>query len=598
VITVLVGHRGTGKTSLLRRIPSYCPDALTLDLDRVIEETLGITIDAIFATRGEHAFRDLEREHLARLVQRADLAAPDRPVFLALGAGFEGPIPEGVHCLWVRRDTDRLGRIFLDRPRLEPAAEPLDEYGRRFPEREARYRAWSDDVLTLGEGFEEPEPGEAAFFTGTPGAHPALLTLLPAHLPHARSSRERLRAWADRRRKLGITTFELRDDLLSPGQIHTAFEVLPPDELLYSFRKPDPSRPEPWPNGLTLDWDVTLGRCPYGAPPIASLHARTNHDTLPETIRKLEAAAPDAGHYKLAVEVHSFEELAAGHGWASPDPAHRSFLPCSPDGRWSWYRRLHGARYRLAFVREAAGSAPDQPTVAEWLRQGASIQPFAAVLGDPASHSRTPAEHFAFFAGRDVPVVAVRVSEADWEQGALQFLEALGLRYAAVTAPLKHHAFQSAGRVTALAREFRSVNTLYRDEALGEWRGTNTDHEGFERAWRELDLTGPVAVWGGGGTLAMMNRVLPDASYFEARTGALRHGPRIRKPRVVVFATGRPGADPPASWQPGCVLDLDYRDHAPGRAYALRVNARYVSGLAMFRHQAAAQRAWWERKKA
>ncbi|MBN2490402.1 MAG: hypothetical protein JXQ29_06090 [Planctomycetes bacterium] len=592
MITVLVGHRGTGKTALLRRIARYRPEAILHDLDECIERGEGLSIAEIFRTRGEAAFRELERDHLARLMTRCSGA---EPVFIAVGAGFPGPLPPGVHCLWVRRDSDRDGRIFLDRPRLDPALDPLEEYRRRFAEREPRYRAWADDVLTLGEGFIDEDPGEVRFFAGREAPGPAAITLLPEHVRPDAAGRERLAAWARRHRARGVGTFELRDDLLSPGQLRAALDSLPAEQLLYSFRMPPAAPPRPWPAGLRFDWDISLGRCPHGAPAILSLHARTRGETLGGAAQRLEAASSGGENLKLAVEVGDFAELLAGHRWALGDPERRAFLPGSEDGRWAWYRLAHGRRQPLAFVREGAGSAPDQPTLAAWLRYPGDAAAFAAVLGDPVRHSWSPAAHHEFFARRGLPVLAVRVTEADWQAGAFEILAALGLRYAAVTAPLKAHAFRAAAVVAPPAGELGAVNTLYGAESGARWHGTNTDLEGLRAALDSLALPDALAVWGGGGMLSVLRACLPGATFVAARSGRRTAGPPLEQPRAVVWAGGdRTGTSPPDAWRPEQVVDLDYRDSAPGRAWALRVGAHHVSGATLFHEQARRQQAWWD----
>jgi len=583
LITVVVGHRGTGKTALLGRIQNHLPAAKTADLDRLIEAEEGETIFEVFRTRGEAAFRSLERRTLERFLHRHR----GQDAFLAVGAGFTGPLPEDVHCLWVRRDTDPFGRIFLDRPRLDKDLDPLEEYLARFQDRETRYRTWADEVLTLGEGFEEADEPEADYFRDRISELGGLLTILPENL----SSPEQWKAWFQRRRTWGLSAFEVRDDILTPEAIRTVLDTVPPEDLLYSFRKPGTPRPDAWPMGMRTDWALELGPCPYEAPHVVSLHYRRADAPLSDAIEHLENAR---SHLKLAVEVHTFRDLLEGHWWAAADPGSRSFLPRSDDGRWAWYRLLTWHRTPITFLREGGGSAPDQPTLMDRLRFCSGKGPFAAVLGDPVVHSRTPAEQRPFFAARGLPVVAIRVTEADVETGALEVLRDLGLKAAAVTAPLKTLARSACTAVTSEADRLASVNTLYLDGSTNAWHGHNTDREGLEGALETEAPPPPIAVWGGGGTLAMLGELFPDATFFSARTGQRNRGPDLTRPRSVVWATGRPGADPPADWRPETVLDLDYRDSAPGRTIALRTGARYVSGLDMFRRQAEGQRTWWE----
>jgi shikimate 5-dehydrogenase len=306
------------------------------------------------------------------------------------------------------------------------------------------------------------------------------------------------------------------------------------------------------------------------------------------------------------------------------DPGRHQFLPSSPDGsgRWAFYRLWRGAGQRLNFVREvgADGTAPaaDQPTLYEWLlRHTARVEadggpPFAALLGDPVAHSRTPAEQRVYFQRYGWPVFLIAVTDADLLAGdALAQLAELGLRAAAVTAPRKHDArrwLQTHGgefRISDDRDPVNVCNTLGRAKS-GRFHGTNTDGIGLRAGWQALVAEDPalataaVALWGGGGTRELLRSAFPTGVPFSARTAQPRSGEGRPDfdPAVVVWAVGRsrqPGcAWPPASWRPRWVYDLNYSDDSPGREYAARCGARYESGLRFFRAQAVAQRVFWD----
>jgi shikimate kinase len=79
----LVGFMGCGKSTVGRLLA----DALGwtfLDLDEEIERAQGQTISSLFETLGEPAFREIERQALARLVRRVECG---RPHVIALGGG-------------------------------------------------------------------------------------------------------------------------------------------------------------------------------------------------------------------------------------------------------------------------------------------------------------------------------------------------------------------------------------------------------------------------------------------------------------------------------------------------------------------------------
>ena len=62
----LIGYMGCGKTTLGRALAART-GVRFIDLDDYIEERAGMTISGIFATKGESAFRAMEREALETL---------------------------------------------------------------------------------------------------------------------------------------------------------------------------------------------------------------------------------------------------------------------------------------------------------------------------------------------------------------------------------------------------------------------------------------------------------------------------------------------------------------------------------------------------
>src|SRR5215813_7041788 len=75
----LVGLAGSGKTSVARALARGEGEE-ALDLDQAIEAAEGRTVEAIFAEKGEHYFRDREAQWLEQV-----LARPVR--WLACGGG-------------------------------------------------------------------------------------------------------------------------------------------------------------------------------------------------------------------------------------------------------------------------------------------------------------------------------------------------------------------------------------------------------------------------------------------------------------------------------------------------------------------------------
>lgn len=609
--TALIGHRGVGKTSLLERIRTYHADAgrkvECFDLDAEIERRTRRSVQEIFAGSAEAEFRRIERETFSALDQETLSHKCD--VFVALGAGFDpSAIPDSWRALWVRRPTDALGRVFTDRPRLNPEKPPFVEYVDRFAARDRVFRARADEVLILDEGLEGAESAERGFILGDLRDLGGALTVMPGSFRNEAS----FETWVAARIAWGIRWFELRDDLLNEKQMGDAIRHLPEDRVLVSLRDKKRLRSSVHfieRQNASFDWPVEFGAPPAGrSPTFLSLHERRNGETLAQALARFPVSTDSI--FKAALPVRDFHELEEAHAWWSAFPDGRVILPMSDDGRWGWYRLRSGGDSQLGFFRESEGSSFDQPTLLQWIRQRVidhdSLRAkatarngirYAAVLGDPVRHSRTPMEHREFFARIGAPVYAIRMARDEWSEHALEFLRSLGMTWAAVTAPHKEHASALCSKLDRVAEELRAVNTLQWDERRKIWEGVNTDREGFSTLIDGLKID-RATVWGGGGTLAMIRSVLPQAEFFSSRTGENRTaGGRTAtdcQPETVLWAAGAEGASPPETWRPKLVIDLNYAENSPAREFAMSRGSRYVSGLRMFRVQAELQREFWD----
>ena len=95
-LTLVIGHRGTGKSSFLRRLEGYfkkCPklEGRFLDLDHEIALRQNRPVARIFEQEGESYFRKLEEETFRSLHAEARLTGAH--FFLSVGGGFQAEIP-------------------------------------------------------------------------------------------------------------------------------------------------------------------------------------------------------------------------------------------------------------------------------------------------------------------------------------------------------------------------------------------------------------------------------------------------------------------------------------------------------------------------
>jgi shikimate 5-dehydrogenase/shikimate kinase len=571
---ILIGHRGVGKTTLLKRLQAYHRTIPVFDLDEEIEKSAEVRLQDIFELAGEAAFRQLEIAALSQLI--------DQPQFIvALGAGFpleQCHFEDDVEIVWVRRQTDQYGRIFLDRPRLNQNLPPLAEFQERYLARQKIYQNFCHWAYDMPEGQMQLSSIEQKIFSGECDETGGIFTVYPHHLKKI-----------ERLLRQNFDLFELRDDLLSSDDISSAARFLNKENILLSFRKE--TRPTSFPEAAEIDWALELG-APRITTSILSLHDRKAGENLSQVIGRLQSAAQPAQHLKLAVDIDSYAELAEGLAWQLEDPVNRSFLPRSKNNRWAWVRLWLKDRQKLNFVR----SGPewnDQPSLFQWLACPPRPNEFAAVLGQPINHSYSPTEHTPFFTAYQTPFFAIDVSETEWRT-ALPLLEKMGLTYAAITSPLKKQALQFSQQPSEIARLLGVANTLLKFK--NHWHSENTDFAGLKALLSEVDQKDTIVIWGGGGTLAVLKKLLPQAITYSVRTGQPRSPTSHASPRTLIWAAQPNAPLPPLEWNPALVVDLNYHENSRAKEYCQLTKSRYISGLPLFKAQAHEQRTFWERR--
>lgn len=562
---VIVGHRGVGKTSFLNRHKIYFSDVPHFDLDAEIEISQNQKISIIFQTQGETQFRQIEKEVFSVISTSSEFV-------ISVGGGFDcRSLSSDIEVLYISRRTDCDGRIFLNRPRLNPELDPLAESIQRYSERDVWYRERADLIYHMPEGISGPDELERKLLTESIQNDSAYLTLVPNKLKQLSQ----------------FQNIELRTDLFSIAEIQKIISENK-NQFLVSYRKA--TQELPFQNGL-IDWALELGPVPSEL--IKSDLIVSNHDdSILVAIEKLNHYKQ--AHQKLCPVISSWEELLAGHNWQQQDPRNRSFLPrtaaAEKRSKWHWYRQLQFSKQKINFI-QGFQDFDDQPSLYEYLNsKNKSAQNFAAVIGDPVHHSWTP-----YIQGQNfsLNVLAIPMAESEFKV-AIPILEQWGAKALAVTSPLK----MAAGQ---LCKDNQSFNSLVYNN--NQWAGTSTDNDGL----RSLVESVPemhklnVAVWGGGGVLDSIQQVLPQAQLYSAQTQQNRsHTNETQAPNVVIWAAPRkPGVQwPPTDWSIHYVVDLNYMENSMGLEYAQRITekytVKYISGAAMFLAQAKKQLEFWK----
>lgn len=599
----LIGHRGVGKSVVLNGLRSH-PQLTAwsfLDLDQQIETELNMSISEVFKQYGELAFRKIEIDTFRRGVAKLS-----SPCAVALGAGFDLSVVDrepGDLFVWLQRDTDRRGRIFFDRPRLNPDQDPLAEFLDRKLHRDFLFEKYADLRWLLPEG-RSAEPTELIdFLLGQLSLENAFLTL---NLPI-----KRLKSVMP---LLNRVNGELRSDIYSVDEME---EILSLDlfqnamlskrtldfdasELFQKFEKKIQFRDwplehgDPEQNSVSPDFWNSV-----------SVHSYKGGQQFKDILEEMESFNRPGRVLKVSVTIDNLQDLMLGHKWFSQDPKFRAFLPTSRDGRFRWYRAFFSRSMPYTFLRAFESKIVDQPSLGDWMRmRGLSKMDFAAVLGDPVDHSMSPAEHFSFFKKQfGIPYLAIKASsEEAIDQGFLkELIEVYGLKAASVTSPLKKSVLKLGGNQTSLVKELKSANTLFVNKRNELWF-ENTDERGFSeliQKFEGLKESEKVVVYGGGGVLEVIKKLLPKAQLYASQTGKPRSGQsEVPDVSTLIWAAGdfplkRFDKLPFIGWRPQRVIDLSYAEDSPVRHYAIQCGAEYVSGLAMFLAQASAQQSFW-----
>ena len=142
---VLLGFMGAGKSTIARGLdPNY------LDMDALIEKRLGMSIAEFFVEKGEEAFRQIESEVLADLLQRDQVVSTGGGVVISqrnrelLKTNFDN--------IYLKADFETIyQRISVDEDNQRPLFlnNSKEELAVIFQERQAWYEEVASRILDV-----------------------------------------------------------------------------------------------------------------------------------------------------------------------------------------------------------------------------------------------------------------------------------------------------------------------------------------------------------------------------------------------------------------------------------------------------------------
>ena len=142
---VLLGFMGAGKSTIARGLnPNY------LDMDALIEKRLGMSIANFFAEKGEAAFRQVESEVLADLLQRDQVVSTGGGVVVS--QRNRDLLKTNSDNIYLKADFETLyQRIAVDKDNQRPLFlnNSKEELATIFQERQAWYEEVASRVLDV-----------------------------------------------------------------------------------------------------------------------------------------------------------------------------------------------------------------------------------------------------------------------------------------------------------------------------------------------------------------------------------------------------------------------------------------------------------------
>ncbi len=555
----LIGHRGVGKTTLLKDLNGG------VDLDAEVLKTYDI--HKLFEEEQEEKFRNIERQVLKEILKKPE------PKFIVLGAGFEihkFNFPKNSKIIWIQKKSDETGRIFLDRPRLDKNKTQNEEFNYRKRKRDKIYKKYAHIGIEIEEGVDHAKTVKNFLKKNKIKTPHGFCTIRTKSELDFMAGKVELRTDFFKEREIeGFLQEKCR------GEILIALRVKPTDAFLKNLSTY---------KNILIDVPFEYMKKGY----LEKLNNKnifiSEHNLI--SLAKIKEINKKGFHVKWAPQIKNFKELMKYH--KITESMDVSFLPRSVghlNGRWSWYRQLTFFKNKITFFRYGLNGYLDQPSFYELDSLNSKEFLNGGVVGEDVSLSHSPAYHRAFFKEKfKGTYVCISLYKDEFLKENLDFIKSLGVKFLSVTSPFKE-------KLGELSGYLKVANTLYINENLKVW---DTDASSISFLKEELFKVKSVLIWGAGTMGVKIFKKIGKKAVLQSvrdyKDGTLKD----RSFEVLIWSAGaecviRPKLKVP----PKVIYDLEYKDHSQAKAVALLWGCDYISGRDFFLTQAKAQQEFW-----
>jgi XRE family aerobic/anaerobic benzoate catabolism transcriptional regulator len=181
----LIGLRGAGKSTLGAALGERLQMPF-LELDRLIEQESGLTLDLIFDFHGQAGFRQLERNCLENTIQNYPCFVLATGGSLVSEPGTFERLLSSCFTVWVRASPEEHMQRVIAQGDMRPMSnnrDPMSDLRRILAEREMLYSKADIHIDTAGHNFEESLEALVQSLRDTPAreSHPAYSALMYNH---------------------------------------------------------------------------------------------------------------------------------------------------------------------------------------------------------------------------------------------------------------------------------------------------------------------------------------------------------------------------------------------------------------------------------